>query len=141
MSASSLPSSPVTSLPFIRRLFVSDPSAMAPSHPHPFHPEYRRHSFDAGTVVWTDRRSSALSVTSASTSPTASPTSPSSSASYSLSAASSPSYNASPLPPPPQLSGVDAFDLSASTPASRTPLSKKPSKLLEKLCKYEWDFS
>ena len=144
VSASSLPSSPVTSLPFIRRLFVTDPSSLSSSHPpSSFHPDYRRHSFDAGTIVWTDRRASASAASSSTSafSPTACPPS-SPSPTYSLSAASSPSFAACPLPPPPQLGGVDALDLSASTAGNRSPLNKGgASKLLQKLCRYEWDFS
>ena len=144
-SHSSLPSSPVASLPFIRRLFVTD-SASSLSSPvrdaDAFHPSpYRRHSFAYGTTAWicpaspTAQASAVSSFQSSHSLPSA--PFPFTSAS----ATSSPMYAGSGLPPLPQLSGLDAFDLSAPAQGGVAAPFTKSSKLLEKLCKFEWDFS
>jgi hypothetical protein len=128
-SSASLPSSPVRSLPFIRRLFVQDTSSLPSSlHQSGFQPS-RRHSFDVGTVVWTEQRSLASAQQHAAAS--------SSSSSLPGSAASSPASSPSALPISGSMSGVNAMDLSSSFSLSQsTPRHKQSSsKMLETFCK------
>ena len=130
-TSSSLTNSPVASIPFIRRLFVTDPatlpsssvSSAAQSKP------FRRHSFDLGTVIWTEH--SFTSTTTATTSPSP----------VSHSATSTPTAQfgrplqhvtaGHQLP-----AAINAADIAQGSPATQ-----KAPKLLERLCRQEWDFS
>ena len=125
----SLTNSPVASIPFIRHLFVSDPSRLPSSaHSAAQSKPFRRHSFDMGTAIWTEH-----SFTSAAHHTTPSP--------VSLSAASTPTASLGrPLQHVTQghelPQAVNAADIAPGSTAAQ-----KAPKLLERLCRQEWDFS
>jgi len=122
----SFSNSPVASIPFIRRLFVADPatlpSASAQSKP------FRRHSFDLGTVIWTEH---SFTTAAATTSP--SPVSSHSATSTPTAQFGRPLQHVTaghPLP-----AAINAADMTHGSPTQKAP------KLLERLCRQEWDFS
>ena len=123
----SLTNSPVASIPFIRRLFVAEPAPLA-SHSSSAKP-FRRHSFDMGTVIWTEHSFTSAAGAVGSPSP------------VSHSAVSSPiAQFGRPLqhvttghPLPAAINAADIAHGNSST--------QKAPKLLERLCRQEWDFS
>ena len=126
----SLTNSPVASIPFIRRLFVSDPSTL-PSYADSSSAQskpFRRHSFDLGTVIWTEH---SFTSSAATTSPSP----------VSHSATSTPiAQFGRPLQHVTAGHQLPAA-INAADIAQSSSNAQKAPKLLERLCRQEWDFS